>query len=59
VKTSSKTPILSKNAKPTSYHALNTGSDASEREREKKSYVCHKTHENTSIGSRREEMKSL
>jgi hypothetical protein len=32
---------------------------AREKEREKESYVCHKTHENTSIGSRREEMKSL
>jgi hypothetical protein len=29
------------------------------REREKESYVGHKTHENTRIGRRREEMKSL
>ncbi len=49
VKTSSKTPTLSKHAKPTSCHVLNTESDASEREKERKRVMCVTRHTKTRV----------
>jgi hypothetical protein len=44
-----KTPTLSKHAKPTSCHALDTESDASEREKERKRVMCVTRHTKTRV----------